>query len=46
MFVKVHHSALMTEEYLRARADRADREAFREILDKVPKRPPLPGDEL
>ncbi len=39
-------AAIMTEEYLQARADRADREAFREILDRVPTRPPLPGDEL
>jgi len=39
-------SALMTEEYLAQRAARADREAFRSILDDVPNRPPLPGDEL
>ena len=39
-------SAIMTEDYLRQRADRADREAFRNILDSVPNRPPLPGDEL
>ena len=38
-------SAIMTEDYLRQRADRADREAFRNILDSVPNRPPLPGDE-
>ena len=39
-------SAIMTEDYLRQRANRADREAFRNILDSVPNRPPLPGDEL
>jgi len=39
-------SAIMTEEYLTQRAERADREAFRAILDNVPNRPPLPGDEL
>ena len=39
-------SAIATEEYLVQRANRADREAFRTILDNVPDRPPLPGDEL
>ncbi|HFQ92696.1 MAG TPA: toxin-antitoxin system HicB family antitoxin [Anaerolineae bacterium] len=39
-------SAIMTEEYLAQRAARADRKAFREILDNVPARPPLPGDEV
>jgi uncharacterized protein (DUF1778 family) len=38
-------SALTAETYLRTRAGRADPNAFRAILDKVPKRPPLPGDE-
>lgn len=38
-------SALTAETYLRARAQRADADAFRAILDRVPKRPPLPGDE-
>ncbi|MCP4195709.1 MAG: toxin-antitoxin system HicB family antitoxin [Proteobacteria bacterium] len=38
-------SAIMTEDYLRQRANRADREAFRDILDSVPNRSPLPGDE-
>lgn len=38
-------SALTTEGYLRARADRADPAAFQSILDKVPQRPPLAGDE-
>jgi len=39
-------SAIMTEEYLAERAERADREAFRAILDAVPDREPWPGDEL
>lgn len=39
-------SAIMTENYLAERAERADREAFKEILDNVPDRAPLPGDEL
>jgi len=38
-------SALTAETYLRARAGRADPAAFRAILDKVPQRPPLAGDE-
>lgn len=38
-------SALTAEHYLRSRADRADPAAFRAILDRVPNRPPLPGDE-
>jgi len=39
-------SALLTEDYLQERAARADSKAFQRILDKVPKREPLPGDEL
>jgi hypothetical protein len=39
-------SAIMTEEYLETRAKRAKKRAFRKILDKVPDREPLPGDEL
>jgi len=39
-------SVIMTEEYLAERAERADREAFRAILDSVPDREPWPGDEL
>ena len=39
-------SALMTEDYLSQRARRADRNQFKKILDKVPARKPLPGDEL
>lgn len=38
-------SALTAETYLRARADRADPDAFRAILDKVPERAPTAGDE-
>jgi uncharacterized protein (DUF1778 family) len=39
-------SAIMTEDYLNQRASRADRIEFKNILDTVPNRPPLPGDEL
>ena len=39
-------SAIATEEYLQARAQRADKAAFELILAKVAKRQPLPGDEL
>jgi hypothetical protein len=35
-----------SEEKVVQRANRADRKAFRTILDNVPARPPLPGDEL
>ncbi len=38
-------SALTAETYLRTRADRADPAALRAILDKVPVRAPLAGDE-
>ena len=39
-------SAIMTEDYLIQRAKRADRNKFKKILDNVPARKPLPGDEL
>jgi parvulin-like peptidyl-prolyl isomerase len=39
-------SAIATEDYLQARAKRADVEAFKAILTKTPDRKPLPGDEL
>jgi uncharacterized protein (DUF1778 family) len=39
-------SALMTEEYLETRAKKSKKGDFRKILDKVPSRKPLPGDEL
>ena len=39
-------SAIMTEEYLEQRARRAERKEFSGVLDQVPDRPPLAGDEL
>jgi uncharacterized protein (DUF1778 family) len=39
-------SAIATENYLLQRAGRANREEFRDILDSVPDRTPLPGDEI
>jgi predicted transcriptional regulator len=39
-------SALMTEDYLEARAARGSREAFEAALAKVPHVPPAPRDEL
>lgn len=39
-------SALMTEDYLKNRAKRAKKEDFKKILDRVPDREPLSGDEL
>ena len=39
-------SAITTENYLLQRAGKANREEFKEILDSVPDRAPLPGDEL
>lgn len=39
-------SAIATEEYLQARAERADKKSFITIMENVPKRTPLPGDEL
>lgn len=38
-------SALTAEQYLRTRANRADPAAFRSILERVPHRAPLAGDE-
>ncbi len=38
-------SALTTEEYLAARAKKARKGAFKEVLRRVPRRRPLPGDE-
>ncbi|MBK9443965.1 MAG: toxin-antitoxin system HicB family antitoxin [Comamonadaceae bacterium] len=38
-------SALTTESYLRSRAERANPAEFQAILDKVPQRAPVPGDE-
>ena len=39
-------SAIMTEDYLSQRAKRADRKKFKKILNNVPARKSLPGDEL
>ncbi|MHB8881329.1 MAG: toxin-antitoxin system HicB family antitoxin [Thermodesulfovibrionales bacterium] len=39
-------SALMTEDYLKQRAQRANKEDLRKILAKVPNRKPVIGDEL
>ncbi|MEN8264417.1 MAG: toxin-antitoxin system HicB family antitoxin [Nitrospirota bacterium] len=39
-------SALLTEDYLKSRAKRARKKDFKNILDKVPDRKPLDGDEL
>jgi uncharacterized protein (DUF1778 family) len=39
-------SAILTEEYVNARAARADLDKAKQILAKVPERPPVEGDEL
>jgi hypothetical protein len=39
-------SAIATEDYLKSRAERADKNTFDSILAKVSDRPPLVGDEL
>jgi len=39
-------SAITTENYLVERAKRAKRKEFTEILNNVPKRTPIKGDEL
>ena len=39
-------SALLTEEYLEERAQRADPDAVDRILARVPDAPPVPGDEV
>ena len=39
-------SALLTQEYLEARAARGSREKFLKILGRVPDADPDPGDEL
>ena len=39
-------AALRTEAYFQERAARADRAAFRRILDKAGSEPPREGDEL
>ncbi len=39
-------SAISTENYLLQRANRANKKDFSKILDNVPNRTPLAGDEL
>ena len=39
-------SALKKEDYIAARARSARKGAFRRVLERVPKRRPLPGDEI
>jgi len=39
-------SALTTEDYIAERAGKARKGAFKKVLDRVPEREPLPGDEL
>lgn len=39
-------SAIATEDYLKSRAEKADKRAFDAILAKVSDRTPLSGDEL
>lgn len=39
-------SAIATEDYLKSRAEKADKHAFDAILAKAPDRAPLSGDEL
>lgn len=39
-------SAILTEDYLESRAKRADRQTFNKILNVVPARTPLSGDEI
>ena len=39
-------SAIMTEDYLKSRAKRAKKSDLKKILDNVPKRKPVLGDEL
>lgn len=39
-------SAIMTEEVLEARAARAKKGSLKRVLDKLPNRPPLEGDEM
>ncbi len=39
-------SALTTQEYIAARAKKARKGAFKKVLERVPKRKPLRGDEF
>jgi hypothetical protein len=39
-------SALTAEEYIAARASKARKGGLKDVLDRVPERTPLPGDEV
>lgn len=39
-------SALTTEDYIATRAKMARKDGLKNVLDRVPERTPLPGDEL
>jgi len=39
-------SALTTEHYIAERAEKARKGAFKKVLERVPNRKPIPGDEL
>jgi uncharacterized protein (DUF1778 family) len=39
-------SAIMTDELLSERAQKAKKGSLKKVLDRVPNRPPIPGDEL
>ncbi len=39
-------SAIMTEEVLQVRAKKARKGSLKQVLNKVPKRAPVPGDEM
>jgi hypothetical protein len=39
-------SAILTEEYLAKRAARAKKDGLKRVLDKVPDRKPIAGDEI
>lgn len=39
-------SALVTQDYISQRAKKAKPRAFKRVLDRVPARIPLPGDEV
>ena len=39
-------SAIMTEDYLKGRAKKAKKSDLKKVLDKVPKRKPILGDEF
>ncbi len=39
-------SAIMTETYIENRAKKATKGAFKKVLDRVPRRKPLPEDEM